>query len=62
MAAFLRRAIKVNSNKPNNAAEVNTMVAAEEMSSEKLKNIPAAPQNAPISGETINKVWKRWVM
>ena len=56
MAAFLRRAIKVNSNKPNSAAEVNTMVAAEEMSSEKLKNIPAAPQNAPISGETINKV------
>ena len=54
--SFALRAIKINSNKKNSAADVSTIVAAEEMSKEKLKNMPAPPQNAPSSGETISRV------
>ncbi len=43
------------------AADVRTIVAAEEMSNKKLKYIPAAPQNAPMMGERISRVWKRLV-
>src|SRR5213593_2275773 len=53
---FLPRTIKADSNRKNNAADVSTIVAADEMSKEKLNNIPAAPQNAPSSGETISRV------
>ena len=53
---FALRTIKINSNKKNSAADVSTIVAAEEMSKEKLKNMPAPPQNAPSSGETISRV------
>ena len=55
-AGFLPRAYMPSSRAKNSAADVSTMVAAEEMSKEKLKNIPVPSQNAPSSGEMISRV------